>query len=324
MGGHLLQSWDWGAFKHREGWIPERIAVENRDGTAMAQVLFRHRGPVSIGYIPRGPVLEGDRAALWSQLRVGIDRVARRHRALSVIVEADCAIVADPVRSDRRIAAGPGHIQPARTVKVPLLDDDALLAQMHPKTRYNVRLAPRRGVRFGIMEPTPDNLRQFHALLTDTAQRNRFTVHDIDYYAGVLDALGEEVAMLGAWTSEGHLAATLVVARFGHEAVYLYGASSTEHRSNGAAVALQFEAMTWARARGAREYDLWGIPANDPVPAAHGGGSVNDGSSGSDWRGLFRFKTGFGGRIVTYPEPVERRYVPFLPAIARRLGYGAG
>lgn len=322
LGGHLLQSWNWGEFKQRGGWSPERVGINCDDGTAMAQVLFRHKGPVSIGYIPRGPVLVGDCPALWPQLGRSIDRVARRHRAVSVIIEADCSTAIEPVCRDGRVRGGLNPIQPTRTVKVPLLDDDALLAQMHHKTRYNIRLAPRRGVRFEEMEPTADNLREFFTLLTDTAQRNQFSVHTIDYYAGVLEALGNEAALLGARTSDGYLAAALIVARFGDEAIYLYGASSTAHRANGAAVAIQFEAMKWARARGARSYDLWGIPAQDPTPET--GDFGTGGSSGKDWRGLFRFKTGFGGHIVSYPEPIERQYIPVLPWLARRLGYVAG
>lgn len=324
LGGHLLQSWEWGAFKQRAGWTPERIAIDTGDGTAMAQVLFRSKGPLSIGYIPRGPVLSGDIQAAWERLRDAIDRVARRRRAVSVIIEPNGETLHEVARDERRL--GPAHvrIQPARTVKVPLLDDEALLAQMHHKTRYNIRRAPRRGVRFEILEPTPVNLRAFYDLLLETAQRNQFNIHTPEYYAGVLEALGDNAALIGAWTDERELAAALIVARFGDEAIYLYGASSTEHRANGAGVAIQFEAMRWARARGASVYDLWGIPAEDPEPDRSRASACNAGTCGKDWSGLYRFKTGFGGEIVSYPEPVERGYLPVLPWLARRLGYISG
>jgi lipid II:glycine glycyltransferase (peptidoglycan interpeptide bridge formation enzyme) len=190
---------------------------------------------------------------------------------------------------------------------------------MHHKTRYNARLASRRGIRLEVLPPTAAYLERFHELLRDTAVRNRFSIHPLEYYAGALRAFGDDAALLGAMTPEGHLAAALIVARFGDEAIYLYGASSTEHRANGAGIAIQVEAMRWARDRGARMYDLWGIPRHDPDCTAESGDRIA-GSSGKDWHGLFRFKTGFGGDIVSYPEPMERRYVPLLPSLARRLG----
>jgi lipid II:glycine glycyltransferase (peptidoglycan interpeptide bridge formation enzyme) len=318
--GHLLQSWAWGAFKHQHGWRPERIAVDGRDGVAMAQVLFRHRGPVSVGYIPRGPVLAGNRAALWTALRHEIDRAARRHRAVAVIIEGNCAETMRATRGEGRLRPVGTAIQPLRTVKVPLLDDDALLGQMHQKTRYNVRLAGRRGVAIGAVEPDPANLAGFYALLRETSARNGFQIHPERYYRGVLDAFGGDAALFRAVTAEGDLAAAVIVARFGDEAIYLYGASSTEHRAHGAGLAIQFEAMKWAREGGATVYDLWGIPRQDPDSTTTDDHTRIAGTHGKDWRGLYRFKTGFGGDIVGYPDAVERRYLPVVPALARRLG----
>jgi lipid II:glycine glycyltransferase (peptidoglycan interpeptide bridge formation enzyme) len=322
--GHLLQSWEWGEFKQRLGWRPERVVVDGPAGIGMAQVLFRHRGPVSIGYVPRGPVLAGDRAAVWPELSAAIDRAARRHRAISVIIEGDCrATIGAACRSGRLVPVGVA-VQPLRTVKVPLLDDDALLEQMHQKTRYNVRLASRRGVEIEAVAPTAAHIAGFYDLLRETSSRNAFHIHPERYYAGVLDAFGDDAALFRAVSAEGELAAALIVARFGDEAIYLYGASSTAHRAHGAGLAIQFEAMKWARERGARVYDLWGIPRQDPDSTTTDDHTRIAGTSGKDWRGLYRFKTGFGGDIVGYPDAMERRYVPVLPALARRLGFIPG
>ena len=322
--GHLLQSWAWGEFKRGQGWEPERVVVNGAAGVGMAQILFRHRGPASIGYIPRGPVLAGDRAAVWPELRASIDRVARRHRAISVIIEGDCVETMGIASRDGRLHRAESTVQPLRTVKVPLLDDEALLKQMHQKTRYNVRLAGRRGVTIESVAPASRYISGFYELLRETATRNDFQIHPMCYYEGVLDAFGEDAALFEAVTAEGDLAAALIVARFGAEAIYLYGASSTEHRSNGAGLAIQFEAMKWARERGSTTYDLWGIPQEDPDSTTTADHTHIAGTSGKDWRGLYRFKTGFGGEIVKYPEAVERQYVPVLPALARRLGFIPG
>ncbi len=300
------------------------MLVDNADGTAMAQVLFRAKGPVSIGYIPRGPVLAGDVGALWEALWRAIDDIARRRRAISVIVEPNAPLGLTGSFFDAGVVRGPDHVQPSRTVVVPLLDDEALLKQMHQKTRYNIRLAGRRGVEFRALPVTPGTVAQFYGLMEDTARRNQFAVHSLDYYADFLDVLGDDALLLGAWNDEGTLSAMLIAAVFGDQSTYMYGASSTTHRAHGAGAALQFEAMKWARERGAKTYDLWGIPDKDPESVAADDSNQIAGTKGEDWRGLYRFKTGFGGEIVRFPPTLERRYVPLLPGIARRLGIIAG
>jgi peptidoglycan pentaglycine glycine transferase (the first glycine) len=115
----------------------------------------------------------------------------------------------------------------------------------------------------------------------------------------------------------------VVAVSFGDEAIYMYGASSTRDRAHGAGFLVQYEAMRWARDRGCKQYDLWGIPAEEPSSTRVDDGDRIAGTSGSDWRGLYEFKTRFGGTIVRYPPPVERRYFPFLASMAHRM-YGTG
>jgi lipid II:glycine glycyltransferase (peptidoglycan interpeptide bridge formation enzyme) len=212
---------------------------------------------------------------------------------------------------------GPLHFQPSRTVKVPLGDDDALLAQMHQKTRYNVRLAQRRGVEIRRACGSDQDLACFYDLLRDTAERNEFGVHNRTYYDDFMAIFGDRAVLLFARIDERPVAG-LIAARFGEEAVYMYGASSTEHRAHGAAFLLQFEAMRWARDSGCTRYDLWGIPAHDPPPAKGEEGRVG-GTSGEDWRGLYIFKVRFGGEFISYPPTLERRLWGPISWAARRL-----
>jgi peptidoglycan pentaglycine glycine transferase (the first glycine) len=316
-GGHLLQSWRWGALKEQFGWQVERFAVTGERGVALAQVLFRHRLGLSIGYIPRGPVLpEGDPAAhhhLWRE----VDAAARRRRALTIIVEPDVPMRLETLNR-RGFVAGPHPIQPARSVKVELADDESLLAQMHQKTRYNVRLAQRRGVTTTIAQLGDDSLAQFYALLEDTSSRNEFDIHSADYYREFFHQFGDNSALIFA-EIEGRPVASVAVVAFGDEAIYMYGASSTRERAHGAGFLVQYEAMRWARGHGCRRYDLWGIPAEEPTSTKVDDGDRIAGTSGSDWRGLYEFKTRFGGTIIRYPPPVERRYLPVLASLAHRL-----
>lgn len=319
-GGHLLQSWKWGEFKSRYGWQPERIHIQTPAGQAFAQVLFRSRGPISLGYCPRGPLIVGDKNALWPELRAAVDAVARRRRAMNVIFEPDVPMLASDDLSGTGLKPGPEHNQPGRTVMLPLGTDDAMLKQMHQKTRYSVRLAMRRGVELEIKDSHDQGaVDAFYGLLADTANRNEFEVHSRSYYEDFLDVFGDDAYFIFA-RFEGNLCAVVISAAFGDKATYMYGASSTEHRGHGAAFLLQFEAMKWARERGCDSYDLWGIPMVDPDSVTTEDKSSIAGTKGDDWRGIYRFKTGFGGTIVSYPPTLEREYIPGLPWLARKLG----
>ncbi|MGC4190874.1 MAG: peptidoglycan bridge formation glycyltransferase FemA/FemB family protein [Thermomicrobiales bacterium] len=318
--GHLLQSWEWGQFKSDFGWEAERIAVEEGDNRILAQVLFRGRMGVSMGYIPRGPVVVGNAAAIWPSFLARLDTLARRRRAIVTAIEPNQALGLTGSFRQAGLVAGPHHVQPGRTVIVPLHESpDAQLKQMHQKTRYNVRLADKRGIEIERAAVTSANIERFYALMEDTSDRNEFGIHSHAYYEGFLNAFGERATLLFAHY-EGRDAATIITARFGAEAIYMYGASSTTHRAHGAAFRLQFEAMRWAWENGSTTYDLWGIPDKDPetMMSDEGEGKAA-GTKGDDWRGLYRFKTGFGGTIVSYPPTLERRHVPVLPGIARRL-----
>jgi lipid II:glycine glycyltransferase (peptidoglycan interpeptide bridge formation enzyme) len=320
-GGHLLQSWRWGTFKKEFGWDVERIAVPCNGGIALAQVLFRSKAGMSVGYIPRGPVWPLDDPDAVTVLWDRVDEAARRRRTLVIIVEPD-QLLPEPSRQRVRLAPGPEPIQPARSVKVELLDDQSLIDQMHPKTRYNVRLAVRRGVATRSVVPPDDAIGTFYEMLQDTASRNEFVVHAQEYYREFMQVFAEDACLLFAEV-DGQPVASAIAAVFGDEGIYMYGASSTRGRAHGSAFLLQHEAMRWARSRGARRYDLWGIPEYDPESSVSESGDRLASSTGNDRRGLYEFKTRFGGKIIRYPPPLERVYHPFLATLARKM-YGPG
>lgn len=319
-GGHLLQSWKWGEFKSRHGWQPERVYVSTASGEGFAQVLFRSRGPVSIGYCPRGPLVVGNAAEVWPALKKEIDKVARKRRAISVILEPNDEFIPSGQLSGTGLKPGPEHNQPGRTVMLPLGPDEVVLKHMHQKTRYSVRLAMRRGVDIEYADPRDQKaIDAYYELLEDTANRNEFAVHSREYYDDFLEVFGDDAFFVFA-RFEGNLCAVVIAAAFGDTGTYMYGASSTVHRGHGAAFLLQFEAMKWARDRGCEQYDLWGIPMQDPDSVTSDDKTSIAGTKGDDWRGIYRFKTGFGGSIINLPDTLEREYIPGLPWLARKLG----
>jgi lipid II:glycine glycyltransferase (peptidoglycan interpeptide bridge formation enzyme) len=316
-GGHFLQSWRWGEFKSRFGWNVDRVSVTSGERVALAQILFKERGPVSVGYIPRGPVLPAGDGVLAAELMRNVDLASKRHHALYTMVEADGKMPFAGKYKEHGFVTGPEHVQPGRTVKIPLLDDDALLKQMRQNTRYSVRLAMRRGVQI-IRCGEGYGIEDFYRVLIESSDRNDFGIHSRQYYQDFIETFGDDALCIFA-VSDNNLAAGLIAVKFGPEAIYMYGASSAAHRSHGAAFLLQFEAMRWAREAGCARYDLWGIPDVDPESVSTEAGDEIAGTRGDDWRGLYRFKTGFGGEIVTYPPVLERRYSPVGSFVVRRM-----
>ncbi len=318
LGGHLLQSATWGDFKSRFGWTTVRVRTESPHGVALAQLLFKQKGPLSVGYVPRGPVVSSLDLTLLGEAVTAVDEASRSKRAIFTVLEPEQLSDWQKLPS---VSPGPAAVQPLRTVKIALDDDDAIFSRMHQKTRYNTRLALRKGIKVLPESADGDGFTAFYDLMQETAARNQFAIHSAEYYRGVLEAFGNDAALMVARTESGIPVAALVVVCFGEEAVYLYGASTSEpeYRVMHPGFALQFETMRWARDRGSHVYDLWGIPEADPVSTTVTEGDRVAPTRGDDWRGLYEFKTRFGGEIISYPKPLQRDYVPVLPGLARRI-----
>jgi peptidoglycan pentaglycine glycine transferase (the first glycine) len=291
--GHVLQSWAWGELKARFGWRPVRVSVPG----AAAQVLFRRlpAGLGSLGYVPRGPALALEESQAAELLWRAVHSEARQQRAICLKVEPDWDDTPEAAAALRRwgFRLSPHPVQPQRTLVVGLdVEPEALLARMKQKTRYNVRLASRRGVT--VRAGTEAELPVFHHLMQATAARDEFGIHSAEYYQAVYRLFvrpGHGRLLLAE--HDGRLLAGLMVFAFGARAWYMYGASADEGRKLMPNYLLQWEAMRWAQARGARIYDLWGVPDEDEETLEAQFTQRGDGL----W-GVYRFKRGFGGRLV--------------------------
>ena len=307
LGGHLLQSWNWGEFKSLHGWSVARVALPGGlTPRAIAQILFRRVGPISVGYVPRGPLATDLSAGEVVEFARAIDEECRKRRAIAILIEPESADLTMSLGESELWKANDALIQPRRTIKVDVRGtDDELLGKMKSKTRYNVRLAERRGVtvRRGDVRDVP----LFYELLSETASRDGFGIHAIEYFDDMMRVFGDAAALFVAEFDETPAAAILVL-RTADEAIYMYGATRTALQRHMPAYLIQFEAMRWARDSGCTTYDLWGIPpSDDDAPDKdenRGTLNVRDGM----W-GVYRFKQGFGGEIVSYPGVFERVYV---------------
>ncbi len=186
-----------------------------------------------------------------------------------------------------RLRKAPTDILPSHTVFIDLSrDEDSILRAMKPKTRYNIRLSGRKGV--NVREITPDELPLWYDLYCQTARRNKIRLDNIGYFEKVAGTREEDsdcqvdVRLLMAEAGGRPLAGMFLVMS-GGRATYLYGASSNSSRNLMAPYALQWEAIRISKAMGCTHYDFFGI-SPDPDPS-------------HPMFGLYRFKTGFGGRI---------------------------
>jgi lipid II:glycine glycyltransferase (peptidoglycan interpeptide bridge formation enzyme) len=314
LSGSLLQSRFWAEFRGQLGWQPRAFSCRSgglgswgsRDFSLLVLLRalpLRQR----LAYIPHGPEVPAPELE-DGRLLAALAEALRPHLAGCLFLRFDLpwalrpeAGGADPTAGLR--AAGlrraPMDVQPPDTVVLDLgYEEESLLAAMKAKTRYNIGLAAKKGVR--VEEGGAADLPAWYELYRQTARRDRITLHDYEYYrrqfelaqaggaaaGGGVARGGPELKLLLA-RHEGDLLAGILLAVHGRAATYLYGASSDAKRNLMPAYALQWEAIRIARARGCLTYDLFGIPPSpDPAHPMHG---------------LYRFKTGFGGRMVNRP-----------------------
>jgi peptidoglycan pentaglycine glycine transferase (the first glycine) len=328
--GSILQTTSWSRLKGRFGWTPRRIWVRRENQlVAGAQVLFRSAalGMVHIGYIPHGPLVDWRDDEQVAVLLNQLDFAAYEHRAGLVKIEPMLWQEEMPPQEwqalcDRHNLVAPGDtIQPPRTMVVDLRPgEEQILQAMKQKTRYNIRLAERKGV--VVREGTATDLPIFNGLMAITAERDSFGVHQPDYYRTAYELFAPDNAALFLAEYERTPLAAIMVFTHGSRAAYFYGASSNEQRQRMPAYALQWEAMRWAKARGCTEYDLWGVPdyPEEQLEAAFTGRS--DGL----W-GVYRFKRGFGGELMRTVGSADRVYSRLLYRLyqwRRGRGEGAG
>lgn len=188
---------------------------------------------------------------------------------------------------DRNLYKAPRDLLPSDTLVVDLADEDTMLARMHHKTRYNLRLAARRGV--VVTEGCAADLPAWYALYLETAARNHLEPMPLEHFTTMMSEGGEGSASPVATRlllarHHGELLAGALVAIAPPRAIYLYGASNRSRPEVMAPYAVQWEAMRLAQAGGCTEYDLFGAAPRD--------------DQHHSLAGVHRFKVGFGGRLV--------------------------
>ena len=321
LGGQPFQSWAWGELKARFGWQPYRLSAP--DPASAAQLLIRPYRGLSVAYVPRGPITAAD-GSVDAGLLEEIMRVARSRRAAFVRLEPDLA--QDDPRSTTLDAhlRGAGFriaektIQPRSTVVLDLAPAPAdLLSGLSKGHRADLKRAEREGVVVRVATDLAET-QTLHDMLRAVGTRKTFGYHSAAYYRVLLESFGDAARLLIAELDGAAIGASLVLAWAG-QGTYLAAGSNAAGLEHRAAHALQWQAISWAKERGARTWDHFGIAdARGRLELAAQSGAdraspdmqrLEAAAQRDPLDGVYRFKKGWGGHVVRFMPAYERVFL---------------
>jgi lipid II:glycine glycyltransferase (peptidoglycan interpeptide bridge formation enzyme) len=339
---HILQTWEWGAFKAKYGWQSFPFIWEdsvssinvNLNVQAAAMILKRiipikgFSSRSSILYIPKGPLMDWDNRKLRERVLDDLESFAKEQESIFIKMDpellmgtgipgtSDCqdsitGLEAKKELDKRHWTFSKEQIQFRNTVMIDLTQsDDLIRSKFKQKTRYNINLAIRKGI--SVRRGTIDDLPLLYRMYAETSNRDGFIIRDENYYLQVWNSFMTKpssrnspfaVPLIAEF--EGKPVAAVFVFCFSTKAYYLYGMSGENHREKMPNYLLQWEAIKLAKEFGCTEYDLWGAPDefNENDPL---------------W-GVFRFKVGLGGTVIRSLGAWDNPSKPLLYKIYTRI-----
>jgi len=307
-GASFLQSWRFGEIMSAGGEEFRRLGVRDEAGVLATATLFRKKLPLRFSYwlAPRGPIFS-ERANQEETIKflfTALQAVDRRALFFRFEPAGEIGALATGLNIQKTI-----DLEPAQTLVLDLgMSEDSLAAAFHPKTRYNLRLAEKKGVVVReIKQPSSSDWREFWRLMNLTGARDGFRLHPLSHYENLVRCGGGAVRLFMASYSGREVAAGLF-SFWNGQATYLHGASDNEYRQAMAPHLLQWTVIRQARREGYQLYDFYGIDE-------------------AKWPGVTRFKLGFGGQRIVYPGTFDAVFRPALYALytqARKLRRAAG
>lgn len=338
---HILQTSAWARNKQRVGWSPLYYAWRGLDGKVIAAAMILRRSidlpagvKLRVMYCPKGPLMDWQDLPLAAQVLGFLEQLCRQEKAIFIKIDPDIPLGWGMPGAPSTQESPDGHtfadglqrrgwvfsqdqIQFRNTVLLELTAaEDEILARMKQKTRYNIRLAQKKGVQ--VRTGSLADLELLYHMYAITAVRDGFVIRSKDYYLALWQEFFQAgMAQFLIAEFEGQPIAAVVVFIFAGTARYMYGMSLEEHRDLMPNYLLQWEAIRLSKNMGCQVYDLWGAPnefnESDPI-----------------W-GVYRFKEGFNGTTVRNlgawdyaPRPLlYRLYTRTLPrvlSVMRRRG----
>ncbi len=306
--GHFAQSAYWA--KQKPMWHWEAIVCRGEDGRirGVLSVLIRRVVPAlpyTMMYCCRGPVCDPDDHATVRELIDAAKALAKEYRAYVIKIDPDVpssqTAFSDYLHAlgfkSREGGAAFEALQPKYVFRLNIegRTNEELLASFHQKTRYNIRLAERKGVEVRICGK--EMIPAFSELMLVTGVRDGFVTRPASYFSDMLDNLGEHCRLYMAFHEGKPIAGTLAI-WYGDKVWYLYGASANESRNLMPNYLLQWRMIQWATEKGCRVYDFRGVPGL--VPEDH------------PLYGLVKFKRGFNGDYTEFVGEMDMVLKPLI------------
>ncbi len=279
VGDELLQSRSWADLAAKDGEILEIWGVfVGKELLASALIIKKKLlGNLFYWYAPRGP--RGDQSAINFLLLA-----LKKEKAGAVFLRLEPEVL--PAGNFKKTL----DLQPRKTLILDFSrDTNQILKGMHQKTRYNIRLAEKKGLK--IIPGTSQDFPEFWRLMSVTSNRDGFRLHPAAHYQNLLSA--PDLIKLYFATYQGKNIATGLFSYFGERVTYLHGASDNKSRHLMAPYLLQWEIIKNAHSDGYKYYDFYGIDEHK-------------------WPGVTRFKIGFGGFIKEYPGTYDYVWRPVI------------
>jgi len=284
--GGFLQSLEWRKFQ--EG--VERKTY-NVSGNNFYANVIEHRLPL-VGkyfYVPRGPVMSRNTQHATRNTEDLIS-LAKENRAGWIRIEVATDEILESIKCSMKqtLVKAPHDMQPREIFVLDITkSEEELLADMKPKTRYNVRLAEKKGVSLRIANlreyTNNKDVDEFIRLTKVMAKRNGIVTHSESYYKKMLEVIPKDILKLYIAEYNGKMIAANLVVFYGSTCTYLHGASDDEYRNVMAPYLLQWQQLKDAKKAACLKYDFGGIKTRDTQQATRN----------NSWSGITKFKLGF-------------------------------
>ena len=303
---NFQQSSEWA--KVKSNWKNETVLAEDQNGKIIGAVnVLIRKMPIygNVMYSARGPICDVHDIHVMKQLTDGIKELAQKYKAIVYRAEPD---IESNDEEFRKVVTSLGYkikddaknfseeIQPRYVFRLDIKDktEDEIFAKFHSKTRYNIRLATKKGIT--VKEGTREELKEFYKIMVETGERDGFIIRPLSYFEKMYDELAPNHMKLLMAYYDGKPISGVIPIFYGNKTWYLYGASSNEYRNLMPNYLLQWEMIKMAIQRKDDIYDFRGV--SGVVEENH------------PQYGLYRFKKGFG---ATFTEFIGEIYIPFKP-----------
>ena len=305
---NFQQSIEWGKVKS-DSWKNEVVLAEDENGEIIGSISVLIRKIPLLGnlmYSSRGPVCDIHDEKVLKILTDGLKELAKKYHAFILKIEPD---IKSNDQEFRDIISKLGYkikddaknfseeINPRYVFRLDIKDktEDEIFAAFHQKTRYNVRLATKKGV--VVKEGTREDLKDFHEIMKITGKRDDFIIRPLSYFEKMYDKLGSHAKLLMAYCEDKPISGIFNI-DYGNKVWYLYGASSNEHRNLMPNYLLQWEGIKYAIANKKDMYDFRGVS-----------GVVDE---NHPQYGLYRFKKGFNAEFTEFIGEISLNFKPFV------------